>query len=107
MKRMTLLTLAGAALAVWASQAAEANPEAAMAKAGCTACHAKEAKMVGPAYKVVAAKYKGQPDAAKTLAAKVRAGGKGVYGQIPMPPHPADKISDADLAAAVDYILKQ
>jgi cytochrome c len=60
---------------------------------------------VGPAYKDVAAKYKGQADAVAVLSAKVRNGGAGNWGQIPMPPWP-DKISDADLKAAVEWILK-
>lgn len=75
-------------------------------KARCVACHAVDQKRVGPAYKEVAAKYKGQPDAVAVLSAKVRHGGSGNWGQIPMPPHPADKISDADLKAAIEWILK-
>jgi cytochrome c len=61
--------------------------------------------MVGPAYRDVAAKYKGQADAVAKLSAKVRAGGSGVWGAIPMPPHPVDKLSDDDLKAAVEWIL--
>ena len=97
------LLVAGFALVVPAGAWA-AGPDEAMVKAGCTACHAKDKKIVGPAYKDVAAKYKGQDVAAK-LAEKVRKGGSGVWGPIPMPPHAADKISDADLKAAIDSIL--
>jgi cytochrome c len=50
-------------------------------------CHAVDKKLVGPSYKDVAAKYKGDAGAAEALAAKVKAGGKGVWGQIPMPPN--------------------
>jgi cytochrome c len=75
-------------------------------KARCVACHAIGEKRVGPAYKDVAAKYKGQGDAVAVLTAKVRHGGTGVWGQIPMPPNGTDKISDADLKAAVEWILK-
>lgn len=75
-------------------------------KARCVACHAVDQKRVGPAYKDVAAKYKGQGDAVAVLSAKIRSGGTGNWGQIPMPPHAADKISDADLKAAVEWILK-
>ncbi|KAB2966350.1 c-type cytochrome [Zoogloea sp.] len=75
-------------------------------KARCVACHAVDQKRVGPAYKDVAAKYKGQGDAVAVLSAKVRNGGTGNWGQIPMPPHGADKISDADLKAAIEWILK-
>ena len=93
------------ALAVGASAPALANPEEAMTKAGCMACHTKDKKLVGPAFKDIAAKYKGQ-DVVATLMQKVRAGGKGVYGPIPMPPSGADKIADAELKAAVEFILK-
>ena len=64
-------------------------------KAGCTACHANDKKVVGPAYVDVAAKYKGDAGAAAKLADKVKKGGSGVYGPVPMPPNPA--VSDADL----------
>ena len=60
----------------------------ALAKAkNCMSCHAVDKKRVGPSYKDVAAKYKGDAGAAEALAAKVKAGGKGVWGQIPMPPN--------------------
>lgn len=75
-------------------------------KAGCMACHAKEKKLVGPSFKDVAAKYAGDAGAAAQLSAKVRSGGKGVWGQIPMPPNDAEKINDADLKSVVDWILK-
>ena len=86
---------------------AQANVEAAMNKAGCLACHTKDKKLVGPAYKDVAAKYKGQADAVAKLSEKVRKGGQGVYGPVPMPPTGADKISDADLKAAIEWVLSQ
>ena len=82
-----------------------ANPEEAMNKAGCLACHAKDKKMVGPSFKEIAAKYKGQ-DVVPTLMQKVRSGGKGSFGPIPMAPNPPDKIDDANLKAAVEFILK-
>jgi cytochrome c len=82
-----------------------AAPADILTKSGCLACHQIDKKSVGPAYKVVAAKYKGQ-DVAAQLMEKVRAGGKGVYGPIPMIPNGPDKISDEDLKTAVDYILK-
>ena len=78
-----------------------------MNKAGCGACHTVDKKLVGPSYKEVAKKHKGQNDAVAVLTKKVRAGGAGVYGQIPMPPNPADKISDADLKALVDWVLSK
>jgi len=72
-------------------------------KNGCSACHANDKKVVGPAYVDVAAKYKGDAGAAAKLAAKVKAGGSGVWGPVPMPPNPS--VSDADLKTIVTYIL--
>lgn len=87
-----------------ASSAAQAS-EAIIKKARCVACHAVDKKLVGPAYKDVAAKYRGDASAPGHLFDKVRHGGSGVWGEIPMIPHPADKISDDDLKAAVAWIL--
>lgn len=80
--------------------------EALAQKSGCTACHNVDKKLVGPAYKDVAAKYKSQGDAVAKLSDKVRKGGTGVWGPIPMPPNGAEKINDADLKAVVEWILK-
>src|SRR5262245_21673358 len=92
-------TLALATAGAWAA------PEDAMNKAGCMACHSKDKKVVGPAFKDIAAKYKGQ-DAMAKLMDKVRKGGSGVFGPVPMAPNPPDKINDADLKAAIELILK-
>ena len=94
-----------AALAVFATGTLAATPDEAMNKAGCMACHQKDKKLVGPAFKDIAAKYKGQ-DATAKLMDKVRKGGSGVYGPIPMPPNGPDKINDADLKLVVEWILK-
>jgi cytochrome c len=75
-------------------------------KAGCMACHTKDKKLVGPPYKDIATKYKGQGDAVAKLSEKVRKGGAGVWGQIPMPPNDAGKINDGDLKTVVEWILK-
>lgn len=93
------------ALAAGFSAGAWANPEAAMNKAGCMACHAKDKKLVGPAFKDIAAKYKGQDVVAK-LMDKVRKGGSGSFGPVPMAPNTPAQINDADLKAAVEFILK-
>lgn len=74
-------------------------------KARCVACHAVDKKMVGPSYREVAAKYNGQADVAARLADKVRNGGSGVWGEIPMAPNDAGKISDENLHAAIEWIL--
>ena len=94
-----------ATLALCAGATSAASPEEAMNKAGCMACHSKDKKLVGPSFKDIAAKYKGQ-DATAKLMDKVRKGGAGVFGPIPMAPNPPDKINDADLKAAVELILK-
>ncbi|MGE5640379.1 MAG: c-type cytochrome [Clostridia bacterium] len=77
--------------------------EALAKKHNCTACHAIDKKVVGPAYKDVAAKYKGQDVAAK-LEEKVKKGGQGVWGPIPMPPNVA--VPDADIKTLVAWVLK-
>jgi cytochrome c len=74
-----------------------------MQKYGCSACHAVDKKIVGPAYQDVAAKYKGDKDAPAKLAQKVKAGGSGVWGQVPMPPNAA--VPDDDAKALVIWIL--
>lgn len=73
-------------------------------KYACTACHADDKKLVGPAYKEVAAKYKGDKDAVKKLSEKVRKGGKGVWGQIPMPPNPTP--TDAEIKSMIEAVMK-
>ena len=98
-----LLILSSLALAATTALAA---PEDAMNKAGCMACHAKDKKILGPAFKDVAAKYKGDKDAVTKLTEKVRKGGSGVWGPIPMPANGPEKINDADLKAAVEWVLK-
>jgi cytochrome c len=99
-------TVAVAALLATATHAAlAADPQAIMEKAGCTGCHAPTYKVVGPAFHAIAVKYKGQ-NVTDTLAAKVRAGGQGNWGRIPMPANGPDTISDADLKAVIAQILK-
>lgn len=77
-----------------------------MTKAGCAACHKVDGKSVGPAYKEVAKKYAGKTVTAE-LAGKVRKGGSGVWGPVPMAPTGPDKISDGDLKELVEWILKR
>ena len=70
-------------------------------KKNCLACHATDKKVVGPAYKDIAAKYAGQKDAAAKLADKIQKGGTGVWGQVPMPPNPVTPEEAKTLAAWV------
>jgi cytochrome c len=103
MKKVNLLLLAS--FMALGAGAAFADGDTALTKSGCMACHAKDKKLVGPAFKDIAAKYKGQDVAAK-LFEKVRKGGSGVFGPIPMSPNGADKIGDGDLKDAIAVILK-
>lgn len=72
-------------------------------KNACTACHAVDKKIVGPAYKDVANKYRGDKTAQAKLEEKVKKGGSGVWGQVPMPPN--TQVSDADIKKLVTWIL--
>ena len=98
-----LLGLAAATLFVTTPNAMAS--EEIVKKARCVACHTVDQKRVGPPYKEVAAKYKGDSKAPAMLFDKVRNGGSGNWGQVPMMPHGADKISDEDLKAAIAWIL--
>ncbi|MFN7570941.1 MAG: c-type cytochrome [Betaproteobacteria bacterium] len=96
------LILAAGAIAVVGSAAAQSAEELAKAK-NCLACHQIDKKLVGPSYKEIAAKYAGQKDATPKLAGKVRAGGVGVWGQVPMPANPQVNEKEAD--TLVKWIL--
>ena len=80
-----------------------ASGTAMMQKDGCSACHAIDKKIVGPSYQDVAAKYKGDKDALAKLTQKVKGGGSGVWGPVPMPPNA--QVPDADIKALVSWIL--
>ena len=99
---MKFAALALAAVSLTAAGLASANADL-IKKYNCTACHQNDKKLVGPAYQDVAAKYKGDAGAAAKLATKVKAGGSGVWGAVPMPPNP--QVPDADLKPMVTYIL--
>ncbi|MET0029013.1 MAG: c-type cytochrome [Candidatus Thiodiazotropha sp.] len=106
MKMMkTMLLSAGAAVMILSgvstASATEMLPLA--TQRGCSACHQVDNKVVGPAYKEVAAKYKGQEGAVDMLVAKVKAGGSGVWGPVPMPPNA--HVSDEDIKTVVEWIL--
>ena len=101
MKRIgTCIALAGFALV---ALPAAANEELAK-KNACTACHAVDKKLVGPAYKDVAAKYANDKGAEAKLFEKVKKGGQGVWGDIPMPPN-SPMVKDDDIKKLVDWIL--
>ena len=83
-----------ALLSVVVAAPAFANTDLAEKK-NCMACHALDKKLVGPAYKDVAAKYADQKDAVAMLATKIQKGGVGVWGQIPMPANPQVSADEA------------
>jgi len=96
-----------AAAAVLVSGSAFADLELAK-KSGCLACHSVEKKIVGPAWKDVSAKYKGDAGAKAALIEKIKKGGKGnwtaVTGGAPMPPY-SPRVSDENIAKMVDFVL--
>ncbi|MBN3792893.1 c-type cytochrome [Burkholderia sp. Ac-20353] len=69
----------------------------------CMGCHAVDRKLVGPSFKDIAARYKSDPQAVTKLSKKVKEGGSGVWGAIPMPAHP--RMSDADVRSVVEWVL--
>jgi cytochrome c len=71
----------------------------------CLACHATDKKLVGPSYKDVAAKYKADKDAPAKLAKKIREGGVGVWGQVPMPANP--QVNEQEAASLAKWVLSQ
>ncbi|MGO4478459.1 c-type cytochrome [Massilia sp. 2TAF26] len=101
MKRSLMLLMAVSALV---STSAFAQADLAKAK-NCMACHAIGTKLVGPAYKDVAAKYAGQKGAEDKLVQKVMKGGSGVWGPVPMPANP--QVSEAEARSLVKWVLAQ
>ncbi|CAN1539259.1 COG4654 Cytochrome c551/c552 [Burkholderiaceae bacterium] len=102
LKHITLALAALAALATTTgAQALDAAAAKALAsKSACMGCHAVDRKMVGPSYKDVAAKHKGQADAVDKVAARIKSGGSGVYGPVPMPAQPNLKPEELTLLAS-------
>lgn len=100
--RMKPLLAAAFVTLFMAALPARANPQLAQSK-NCMSCHQIDSKLVGPAYKDVAAKYAGQPDAAARLAQKVMKGGAGVWGPVPMPANP--QVNEAEAKQLVQWIL--
>ena len=97
----TVATAAALAVSI-ISLPALANADLAQKK-NCMACHATDKKLVGPAYKDVAAKYAGQKDAADKLADKIVKGGQGVWGPVPMPPNA--QVSAAEAKQLAQWVL--
>lgn len=100
-----LLTMIATLVVLLAGQANAADSAQALAqKSGCLACHSVDKKVLGPAYKDVAAKYKGDKTAEAKLVAKVKAGGSGVWGPMPMPAM-SPQVKDEDIKTIVSWVL--
>lgn len=101
-KTVAICTVLG--IAVIGSGAAHAGAELAQKK-GCLACHKVDMKIVGPSFKDIAAKYKGEDGAQAMLATKIREGGSGNWGQVPMPANPA--VTEDEASALAEWVLAQ
>ncbi|MHB1083909.1 MAG: c-type cytochrome [Thiobacillus sp.] len=104
MMKTLMMTAASAALLMMSGMAS-AN-QALAQKNACMSCHGVDKKIVGPAFQDVAKKYAGVKGAEDMLVAKVKAGGKGTWGQIPMPPNPQVSVEDAHKIVAWVLSLK-
>jgi cytochrome c len=105
MKSIVIVLAAVAAAALGASaQAADAKAAEALAQqSGCLACHTVEKKLVGPSYKEIADRYRNDKGAEANLFKKVKEGGKGAWGDIPMTPNA--HVKDQDIKTIVQWIL--
>ena len=102
-KIIKIFLIATAAAACGASMAQARSPEQIAKDAGCFSCHNATEKVVGPSFKAIAEKYKGDKGAADQLVQSVRNGSKGNWGRIPMPAH--GSVAEADVKAVVTWIL--
>ena len=102
MKPLLIAALAAGAL-LCATVAEAQDAKALFNKSVCTTCHAVDKKLVGPSLKDINAKYKGDKTAEAKLVEKVKKGGVGVWGQVPMPPNTA--VKDEDVKTIVHWIL--
>jgi cytochrome c len=98
--------LLGVQLLVGVTAAPPAEASLALhATSGCVACHMVDRRLVGPSYKEIAAKYKGRADAVPYLSDRVRKGGPGNWGQVPMAPNDVTKLNNAQLKTLITWIL--
>ena len=106
MKNLLMISTAAMALALALAVSAQAQDAAKLAQdKACLACHQIDKKLVGPSYKDVSKKYAGNKTAEATLVKKVREGGTGVWGQIPMPPNAG--VNEKEALILVKWILSQ
>ncbi|CAG2127333.1 Cytochrome c-552 [Cupriavidus yeoncheonensis] len=102
-KEWIALATASLLLPCVAQADAAADMQALADKNGCFACHGMQSKVVGPGFAEVAAKYKGDGQAAERLGRKIRDGGKGVWGPVPMPSH--GNLGEADARKLAEWVL--
>jgi cytochrome c len=105
MNRIAIALASAGALAVLAAPLPAAANEALAKKHNCMACHQVDKKVVGPSFKDIAGKYANDKQAEAKLFEKVKKGGVGVWGQVPMPPNAA--VPDADVKTLVKWVLSQ
>jgi cytochrome c len=98
------ILITGALLVAATTAMAAPNAEALAQKSNCLMCHSVDKKILGPAYKEVAAKYKGDKTAEARLIQKVKAGGSGAWGDMPMPPN-SPQVKDEEIKTLVQWIL--
>jgi cytochrome c len=106
MTMTSIQMMSAAVLTLFSSAALAQNAAAAKAlasKSACLACHAVDKKLVGPAFKDVAAKHKGQDDALEKVSARIKSGGSGMYGPVPMPAQA--QLKDDELKLLAGWIL--
>ena len=101
MKAFLLTVIAAGSLLIAGQAAAD---QALAQKSGCLACHGVDKKVLGPAFKDVAAKYKGDKSAEGKLVDKVKKGGSGVWGPIPMPAN-SPQVKDGDIQTIIKWVL--
>ena len=98
-----LIVAVGLAFTIGLQAADPAAAEELARRSNCMACHTIDKNLIGPAFKEISAKYKGQKDAAAMLGDKVKKGSTGVWGQIPMPPN--GQVGDEDIKTLVEWML--
>jgi cytochrome c len=101
--RGAVTVAAAAAAPVPSAGASTGSPTALLGTLGFAGCHAVDRKILGPSFAEVAAKYKDQKDARAHLSGRIRSGGSGIWGAVPMPPQPT--ITDDELASIVDWLV--
>jgi cytochrome c len=104
MKALLMMAATAGTLLVAAQAGAATGAEALAQKSGCLACHSVDKKIIGPAYKEIAAKYKSDKTAEARLIDKVKKGGSGVWGPMPMPAN-SPQVKDADIKTLVQWVL--